>query len=154
LISKIGPRPSLGEIEMPVIVVTRLRLKDPSLLNDFFTSAVALLEQAQQSDGNLGSDVLADAHDTWWTCTAWRDRSVMRTYVHTDPHHSAMARLADWCDEATFVDWDQSTADLPDWQASYHRIIASGQAAKLTDPSPVNETREFPPPVEQPAAGS
>jgi hypothetical protein len=43
--------------------VTRLRLKDPALLDDFFTAAVASLEQAKKADGNLGSDVLADANN-------------------------------------------------------------------------------------------
>ena len=38
---------------MAVIVVTRLRLKDHSYLDDFFTAAVALLEQAQGSPGIL-----------------------------------------------------------------------------------------------------
>ena len=46
---------------MPVIVVTRLRLKDPALLGEFFTAAVAATEQAQKSDGNPGVDALADA---------------------------------------------------------------------------------------------
>jgi hypothetical protein len=38
---------------MPVIVVTRLRLRDPALLDEFFTDAVAAIEQAMKSDGNL-----------------------------------------------------------------------------------------------------
>jgi hypothetical protein len=46
---------------MPVIVVTRLRLKDPALLDQFFTDAVAAIEQATKSEGNLGADALADA---------------------------------------------------------------------------------------------
>ena len=50
---------------MPVIVVTRLRLKDPALLDEFFTAAVAATEQAQKSDGNLGVDALADAGNAW-----------------------------------------------------------------------------------------
>ena len=41
---------------MAIIVVTRLRLKDPALLDDFFTDALAAIEQAQKSDGNLGVD--------------------------------------------------------------------------------------------------
>jgi hypothetical protein len=49
---------------MAVIVVTRLRLKDPGVLNDFFNGAAASLEQAQKSPGNLGADALAEAHDT------------------------------------------------------------------------------------------
>jgi len=52
---------------MPVIVVTRLRLKDPALLDEFFTAAVAAIEQAQKSTGNLGADALADANNAWWS---------------------------------------------------------------------------------------
>jgi len=48
---------------MPVIIVTRLRLKDPALLDEFFTAAVASIEQATKSEGNLGADALADASD-------------------------------------------------------------------------------------------
>ena len=50
---------------MPVVVITRLRLKDPALFDEFFTSAVAAVEQAQSSTGNLGADVLADANNTY-----------------------------------------------------------------------------------------
>jgi heme-degrading monooxygenase HmoA len=132
---------------MPVIVVTRLRLKDPALQGDFFTAAVAALEQAQQAAGNLGSDVLADAHDTWWTVTAWQDRGPMRAYIQADPHRTTMASLDAWCDEATFVDWEQATADLPGWPESYRRLVADGQVAALTQPSPEHLTRAFPPPV-------
>ena len=57
---------------MPIIVVTRLRLRDPSLLDEFFTHAAAVLEQAMKSEGNLGADALAEAHDAWWSVTAWR----------------------------------------------------------------------------------
>ena len=47
---------------MAVIVVTRLRLKEPGVLNDFFNGAAASLEQAQKSAGNLGSDALAEPY--------------------------------------------------------------------------------------------
>ena len=36
---------------MAVIVVTRLRLADPALFDEFFAAAVAVTEQAQNSDG-------------------------------------------------------------------------------------------------------
>jgi hypothetical protein len=38
-----------------MIVVTRLRLRDPSLLDELFTHAGAVLEQAMKSDRNLGA---------------------------------------------------------------------------------------------------
>jgi hypothetical protein len=128
---------------VPVIVVTRLHLKDHSYQDEFFASAVALLEQARGSAGILGSDVMAEPNDTWWTCTAWPDRAVIKSYVGTDPHLTAMSRLDDWCDEASFVDWDQDAADLPDWQTAFRHLVADGTSADLQQPSPANATRAF-----------
>ncbi len=108
------------------------------------------MEQAKKSDGNLGSDVLADANNAWWTLTAWQERQPMQAFVGTEPHRSTMARLGDWCDEATFVDWEQASADLPDWQTSYRRLVADGQVASLMHPTDSHQTRAFPPPVEPP----
>ena len=59
---------------MPIIVVARLRLRDPSLLDEFFTRATGVLELAQNMDGNLGSDALAEGQDVWWDVTAWQQR--------------------------------------------------------------------------------
>ena len=132
---------------MPVIVVTRLRLKDPAFFDEFFASAVAVVEQAQSSDGCLGADVLAEANNTYWTRTAWQERGAMNAFVGSEPHLSTMDRLDDWCDEATFVDWEQAGGDLPDWQASYGRLVAEGQVASLTQPTAAHHTRDFPAPV-------
>jgi hypothetical protein len=133
---------------MPVIVVTRLRLKDPAFQDDFFAAAVAVLEQAKNSDGNLGTDALADANNVWWTLTAWRERRPMHAFVGAEPHRSTMARIDDWCDEATFADWDQDGLDLPDWQTSYQRLVADGQVATITQASAAHLTRAFPEPVQ------
>jgi hypothetical protein len=139
---------------MPVVVVTRLRLKDPALLDEFFTDAVAAIEQAQKSDGNLGADALADADNAWWSVTAWQDRRLMQAFVDSEPHLDISRRLDHYCDEATFVDWDQDSDDLPSWQTSWRHLTADGKVAELTDPSAANQTRNFPPPVEPPASVS
>ena len=135
---------------MAVIVVTRLRLRDPALLDEFFTDAVAAIEQAQKSEGNLGADALADANNAWWTVSSWQDRSWMRAFVANLPHRNIMHRLDHYCDEATFVDWEQGSPDLPDWPTSHRHLVADGQSAELTDPSAANQTRAFPPPVVPP----
>ena len=132
---------------MAIIVVTRLRLKDPALLDDFFTDAVAALEQAQKSDGNLGVDALGDANNAWWTVTSWRERRQMHSYVRSEPHQTIRSHLDRYCDEATFVAWEQDSPDLPDWQTSWRHLTADGLAAELTAPSAANQTRAFPPPV-------
>jgi hypothetical protein len=138
----------MEEIEMPIIVVTRLRLRDPALVDEFFLAAVGVLEQAKSADGNLGADVLADANNAWWTRTVWRERESMCAFVGTEPHLSTMARLDDWCDEATFADWEQADADLTDWQAAHRRLVANGQVASLTHASDAHHVRAFPPPAE------
>jgi quinol monooxygenase YgiN len=142
------------EIVVPVIVVTRLRLRDPGLLDEFFTDAVAAIEQAMKSEGNLGADALADAKNAWWSVSAWQERRLMQAYVNSEPHQSISARLDHFCDEATFVDWEQASPDLPDWQTSWRHLTTDGKAAELTHPSAANQTRGFPPPVEPPPSVS
>ena len=132
---------------MPVIVVTRLRLRDPALLDEFFTDAVAAIEQAMKSEGNLGADALADANNAWWSVSAWQERRLMQAFVDSEPHLGISARLDHYCDEATFVDWEQASPDLPDWQTSWRHLTADGKAAELTHPSAANQTRDFPQPV-------
>jgi len=137
------------EAAVAVIVVTRLRLKDPALLDEFFADAVAAIEQAQKAAGNLGADALADANNAWWSVSSWQGRDLMRAFVGSEPHLAIMDRLDHYCDEATFVDWEQASADLPDWQTGHRHLVADGQAAQLTSPSQANATRAFPPPVAQ-----
>jgi quinol monooxygenase YgiN len=139
---------------MPVIVVTRLRLKDPALLDEFFTAAVSAIEQAQKSDGNLGADALADAGNAWWSVSAWTGRRQMQAFVDAEPHAGISTRLDHFCDEATFVDWEQGSPHLPDWQTSWRHLTADGKVAELTHPSDANQTRAFPPPVEPAQSGS
>ncbi len=72
---------------------------------------------------------------------AWQERSLMQTYVDSQPHLGISARLDHYCDEATFVDWEQTSPDLPDWQTSWRHLTADGKAAELTHPSAANQTR-------------
>jgi len=139
---------------MPVVVVSPLRLRDPAVLDEFFTDAVAAIEQAQKSQGNLGADALADANNAWWSVSAWQDRRLMRAFVDGQPHLGISGRLDHYCDEATFVDWEQALPDLPDWQTSWRHLTADGKAADLTHPSPANQIRDFPPSVEPPPSVS
>ena len=132
---------------MPVIVITRLRLRDPAFFDEFFASAVAVVEQAQGTEGNLAAAVLAEANNTYWTRTAWQERSSMDSFVGTEPHLSTMGRIDDWCDEATFVDWEQASADPVDWQEGHRRLVADGQAAQLTHGTDAHQTRDFSVPV-------
>jgi hypothetical protein len=132
---------------VPVIVITRLRLRDPAFFDDFFASAVAVVEQAQATEGNLGAEVLAEANNTYWTRTAWQGRAEMDNFVGAEPHLGTMGRIDDWCDEAAFVDWEQPAAGALDWQEGYRRLVADGKASTLTYGTEANQTRDYPAPV-------
>ena len=132
---------------MPVIVITRLRLRDPAFFDEFFTSAVAAVQQAQATEGNLAADVLAEANNTYWTRTAWQERAEMDSFVGSEPHLTTMNRVDDWCDEATFVEWEQAGGDPPDWQDGHRRLVADGQGARLTHGTAAHQARDFPAPV-------
>jgi hypothetical protein len=71
----------------------------------------------------------------------------MHAFVGSEPHLTTMGRLEDWCDEATFVDWEQASAELPDWQDGHRHLIANGQVASLTNASDAHHTRDFPAPI-------
>jgi hypothetical protein len=59
-----------------------------------------------------------------------------------------MVRIDGWRDEATFVDWDQSGAEVPSWQEGYERLAREGQVTMLTNGTAAHRSRRFPPPVE------
>jgi quinol monooxygenase YgiN len=134
------------EEAMPVIVFTRLKLKDPAHFEEFFAAAVAVAEQAKRSQGNLGADFLADADQTSWTVTAWETWPLMQSFVMAEPHLGTMTRIDDWCDEASFVDWEQENAELPRWQDGYRRLVATGKPTRLSNPTVAHATLDFPRP--------
>lgn len=133
---------------MSFLVVTRLRLRDPEYRDEFVESAFAVVEQANNAEGNLAAEALADANETFWTRTAWTDRDAMRRFITSEPHLATMSHLSTWCDEATFVDWEQIEPDLPEWHAAHGRLVNDGQVAPLDHPSERHASRAFPPPVE------
>lgn len=139
---------------MPIIVVARLRLRDRSLLDEFFTRASGVLELAQNFDGNLGTDALAEGDEVWWDVTAWKDRARIEAFMNTEPHLSTIQLVDHLCCEASFVDWEQDSAELPDWQSAWRRLVADGRSATLTNGSEANETRAFPAPVEPPPSST
>jgi len=132
---------------MSVIVVTRLRLRDPKYFDDFFAAAVAVSEQAKNSEGNQGADVLADANSVFWTATAWDNRDSMHAFVEKEPHLETMARIDEWCDEATFVDWEQDSAGPTGLAVGFQPHRSDGQVASLSRPTEAHQTRSFPAPV-------
>ena len=134
---------------MPLISVTRLRVRAWRFLPAFLLQAFRSSRQARRAAGNLGAKVLAEAHGTFWTATCWSDEAAMRAFMASGPHGRVMQRLRLWCDEAAVVHWEQQTAAVPTWDEAHLWLQAHGRRSKVLHPSPDHEAYRIPSPVER-----
>ncbi len=112
---------------MPLISVTRLKLRSARFLPGFFWKSHCASRQIVKAGGFLSGKLLADASRTFWTITAWKDRTSMRAFRNSGDHGRAMPKLAHWCSEATSVNWEQQGEELPDWATAHQRMQTDGR---------------------------
>jgi len=132
---------------MPVVSVTRLRVRSWRYLLPFLYFALRSYLQAKNSQGNLASSVLRDADMAFWTRTIWTTESAMKSFMLAEPHRQAMRQLLEWCDEASLVRWEQETSQEPDWQEAHQRLQTEGRRSKVNHPSPAHESFQIPQPT-------
>jgi len=120
---------------MPVISVTRLRVRSWRFLPAFLITALRAGNQARKAEGNLAVKMLNDRRITFWTCTCWDSESSMKAFMLAAPHGPAMRKLLHWCDEAALVHWSQDHDDLPSWAEAHQRMLRYGRPSKVNRPS-------------------
>jgi Domain of unknown function (DUF3291) len=118
-----------------VISITRLRVRSWRYLPMFFLQALRSARQAAKANGNLGTKLLRDSRNTFWTSTSWADEAAMKAFMHASPHGPVMRRLLEWCDEASLVHWTQAGNQLPSWQEAHTRLQRDGRRSKVNHPS-------------------
>lgn len=133
---------------MPVVSVTRLRVRSWRFLPGFLLLAVRSARQAQRSNGNLSVRVLNDRRRTFWTSTSWESEAAMKAFMLAEPHRTAMRKLLEWCDEAALVHWTQPGSELPEWTEAHRRLVQEGRASKVNHPSPAHSSYSIPPLIE------
>ena len=133
-------------LAMPLVSVTRLRIRSPWYLPAFFFYTLLATRQARAASGNHGVKLLPDAHRAFWTCTLWTDLESMRAYVSAGSHRKSMKRLAHWCDEASVVHWEQDALELPGWEEAYWRMQQDGRPSKVNRPSAAHLAFQIAPP--------
>ncbi len=131
---------------MPVVSITRLRVRKARFLPAFFLAVMRIGRQARVSQGNLAVRVFADSHKAFWTATAWDSEAAMRAFMLAGPHGPAMRKLLDWCDEAALVHWTQPDAVLPAWPEAHRRLIAEGRPSKVNYPTAAHTAHAPAPP--------
>lgn len=124
------------------VSITRLRVRGWRFTPGFLVLALRSARQAKAATGNRAVAILAEAQRTFWTQTIWDDESAMRAFMRGQPHRCAMAKLANWCDEASVVHWTLPHADpvssKVSWQEAWQRMQAEGRPSAVDHPTPAH----------------
>lgn len=67
---------------MPLVSITRLRVRRWFYLPAFIVQALRIARQAARADGNLAVKLLADRRNAFWTGTSWSSESSMKAFIH------------------------------------------------------------------------
>jgi hypothetical protein len=128
---------------MPVVSITRIRVRSWFFLPAFFVQTLRIALQAARADGSLEVSLLRDRRNTFWTSTSWSSEGTMKAFMHAKPHGPTMRRLREWCDEAALVHWTQPGPDLPPWEEAHRRIQQEGRPSKVNHPSAAHAAHAF-----------
>ena len=134
---------------MPIVSITRLRVRSWRYLPAFAVQTLRIARQAAKADGNLAVALLRDSRNAFWTGTSWSSEGAMKAFMHATPHGPTMRKLLNWCDEAALVHWTQAGAALPSWDEAHRRIQQEGRPSKVNYPSAAHTAHAFPAPVER-----
>jgi hypothetical protein len=132
---------------MPVVSITRLRVRSWLYLPAFLFQALRIARQAGRAEGNLAVKLLRDRRSTFWTGTSWSSEGSMKAFMLATPHGPAMRSLLQWCDEAALVHWTQAGAELPSWEEAHRRLQREGRPSKVNHPSAAHTAHAFPAPA-------
>jgi hypothetical protein len=133
---------------MPVISVTRLRVRSWLYIPAFLFTAFRISAQVRTAEGNLAAKVFRDARKVFWTCTCWDSEASMRAFMLDGPHGAAMRKLLEWCDEAALVHWTQDDDELPSWAEAHRRMLREGRPSKVNHPSEAQKAHRIDSPSE------
>jgi heme-degrading monooxygenase HmoA len=120
---------------MPVVSVTRLHLRSLWFFAPFTIRALGSSRQAKRSRGFKAGWIGNESTRGFWTVTVWEDTTAMRAFRNSGVHMRAMPRLLRWCDEASFVHWEQQDSTAPDTEQAYARLKEGGRTSKVAYPS-------------------
>jgi len=120
---------------MPFVSVTRLHLASRWFFPVFVFYALGSSRQARRAPGFLAGWTSNDGDLAFWTSTVWESREAMRAFRNSGTHIKAMPKLLRWCDEASFVHWEQPEASAPAPDLAFDRLSREGSLSKVNNPS-------------------
>jgi hypothetical protein len=120
---------------LPLVSITRLRVRSWRYLPAFFVAALRSAYQARRAQDNLAVTILREADNTYWTRSLWANETAMKSFMVSGIHRTVMPKLLKWCDEASVARWTQDSAQEPTWDELHLRMQRDGRAARVNYPS-------------------
>lgn len=123
---------------MAIVSVTRLHVRSLLYLPRFFWRVLRISRQTRRSAGFLDGQLANEGVSAYWTLTVWDNGASMRSFRDSGAHARTMRNLLDWCDEASFVHWEEERPVLPPVDEAYQRLRQFGRVSKVLHPSPMH----------------
>ena len=118
---------------MPLVSITRLRVRSFRHLPAFLFGSLRSAREAKNASGNLAVSVLSDANLAFWTRTLWDNERSMRAFMVAPAHRRVMPKLLQWCDEAAVTHWLQGSPENLQGRSSLGGAIAFRNSAAEND---------------------
>lgn len=123
---------------MAFVSVTRLRVRSIWFLLPFTLATRRSRNQLISAPGFIEGRLTIEFPFAFWTMTSWNSQEEMRRFRNAPPHLEAMRRLPYWCDEASYVHWQQRDTQLPPIDEAYQLLTNQGRTSKVTHPTPAH----------------
>lgn len=121
---------------MPLVSVTRLRLRGWTALVPFVRSAAASAAAARDTPGFVdGRMNPLDRGLVFWTLTRWQDAAALATFRGCAAHRTAMGATNQLASEIATATWESADADLPTWLEAHERLAREGRRSPLVHAS-------------------
>lgn len=109
-----------------IVFATFLPLSSHRHLPSMLRHTWAITRQLGGSDDLVGYSL--EAHllaKEFWTVSAWRERSALAAFAHSEPHATAMSAIRPYMQTPTFVSWTCPGRALPiAWSEVRERVEA------------------------------
>jgi hypothetical protein len=120
---------------MPTISVTRLHVRSFRFIVPFVVYALRSARQAARAPGFAGGRLDLEPALGFWTVTVWDADASMREFRNSGVHRRAMPKLLNWCDEASYIHWQQDGREMPSIAEAHRRLLEAGRLSKVLHPS-------------------
>lgn len=120
---------------MPIIAVTRARLKSVRFLLPFMRCSLQCWWKARNAEGNLGSRVRKTRGLRFWTMTMWDNEDSLKAYRDIKLSGQVRSSARQWLEENSIAHWEQEGSRMPSWKDAACLLKEHGHLSEVDHPS-------------------